>query len=82
MPARTIEEQQESTCFAVVFICLLIAIISNIEYNSTDNENARDKLKSWFIPCYSIAGGFTLLAIIKKLCEYKRSNSQITSVPV
>ena len=82
MPARTIEQQQDATCISVVFICLLIAIIANIEYINTDNKRARDNCKSWFIPCYSIAGGFTLMAILKKLCEYKNTNSRITSVPV
>ena len=82
MPARTIEEQQNATCVSVVFICLLIAVIANIEYINTNNKRVRDNCKSWFIPCYCIAGGFTLLAILKKLCQYKRSNSQIRSVPV
>ena len=37
MPVRTIEEQQEASCCAIVFICLLIAIIFSIEYAQNDN---------------------------------------------
>lgn len=84
MPARTIEEQQDGTCAAVVTICLLIAIISSIGYAETDNSKIKEKYKAWFIPCYSIAGGFTMLFILKKCCSSKNKQKKvnIVSVPV
>lgn len=79
MPARTVEQQQDATCFAVVFICLLIAIISNIQYAETNSQGVKNKCKDWFIPCYSIAGIFIFVQILKKICEQK---NRAESVPV
>ncbi len=82
MPARTIEQQQDASCCAVVFICLLIAIISSIEYAQTDNETLKNKCKDWFVPCYSVAGTFIFVQMLKKHCEQKHKNFRATSVPV
>ena len=45
MPARTIEQQQDATCFSVVVICLIIAIISNVNYLKTDSEAVKKGVK-------------------------------------
>lgn len=83
MPARTIEQQQNATCFSVVVICLIIAIVSNVNYLKTDSETVKNRCKNWFIPCYSIAGVFTFIQLLKTCCQYKKNNNNIViSVPV
>ncbi len=81
MPARTIEQQQDATCFSVVVICLIIAIISNVNYLKTDSETVRKRCENWFIPCYSIAGVFTFIQLLK-ICSKHKNNYTVTSVPV
>jgi len=82
MPVRTIEEQQEASCCAIVFICLLIAIIFSIEYAQNDNEVIKNKCKDWFVPCYSISGTFIFVQMLKKSCEQKNKSFRLESVPV
>ncbi len=83
MPARTIEQQQDATCFSVVVICLIIAIISNVNYLKTDSETVKKRCENWFIPCYSIAGVFTFIQLLKTCCQHKKnSNDRVISVPV
>ena len=84
MPARTVEEQQDATCIAVVIICLLLAIISNVGYAKSDDYKIKEKYKDWFIPCYSISGGFVCIFMLKKCSSLKNKNrsNNIISVPV
>ena len=87
MVVRTHKDTENATVSMIIFITLLLAIIAHVDYNNAETETVRNRCHEWLTVCYSIAGTFIFISLVK---YYKKpdipqkvlSQKEIEIVPV
>jgi predicted membrane channel-forming protein YqfA (hemolysin III family) len=78
MVVKTHKDTENATITLIIFVSLLLAIIAHVDYHKAKTERIRNRCHDWFTVCYSIAGSFIFLALLK-CCKQPEIKGRVSS---